>query len=463
MADARTRHRRTDVDPPLLPVWPLALMFGLVPLWWVAGAFYLGWPVLGALLLTILVTRGRNPLPPGTLLWLLFLALVLLSATQLASPGSLLTFGLRFGFYATALVVGVYAYAAARERADPSAVLAPLAAFWLGLVALGWLGVVAPRLGLTTPTEALLPAGIAGHPFIQDMVHLGTAEFSARSLNPIYRPAAPFAYTNNYGSAFAITLPCVVALTLLRRRGALRPVLLVSLPLSLPPAFLTLNRAMFLSLGAGLAVLSGRAIRRGNLRVAASTIGVVVLGGFVALFIPVADLISQRVDASGTNTDRLSLYLEVLRRIQSSPWLGYGAPVDADTVSAQAPVGSQGQLWMVLFSHGVPALLCFLGWFAAAAWRLARLRSAAGQWLAVVPVVCLVQIPFYGMANQNLSVVFFAVCFAAVVAERERTARPEWIAGREWVAAPAGTGEVPGPWPARIPATPGAPLPRGVR
>lgn len=409
--------------PPLLPIWPLAAMFGLVPLWWLAGAFYLGWPLLGVVLFALLITRGRVPLPPYAGVWLLFLALVTASATQLPAPSALLTFGLRLGYYVTALIVGVYVYACARERADPVPVLTPICAFWLGLVALGWLSVLLPRLSLTTPVEMLLPAGIAENPFIQDMVHLGTAEFSARSLNPIYRPAAPFSYTNTYGSAWAMTLPCVIAYTMLRRRGLLRWALLASLPISLAPAFLTLNRAMFLSLGVGLAVLGVRASLRGNVKVALSIVGVVMLGGIATLFIPITELINRRVESSDTNTDRLSLYLEVLRRVGDSPWLGYGAPLNVDTVSADAPIGTQGQFWMVLFSHGVPALLCFLAWFVTAALACARATSAPGQWLAVVPVICLVQIPFYGMANQNLSVAFFIVAFAVTLTERERRRR----------------------------------------
>ncbi|MGC5053122.1 O-antigen ligase family protein [Micromonospora sp. DT48] len=400
-------------------------MFGLVPLWWVAGSFYLGWPLLGALLFTLLATRGRVPLPPAIGIWLLFLAIAVASASRLTSLTSVPTFVLRLAFYLTALVVAIYVYAVTRERPDQAVVLVPLCAFWFSLVALGWLGVLIPRFELTTPLEILLPPGVSGVPFINDMVHLSTAEYSARSLNPIYRPAAPYAYTNNYGSAYAMTLPCVVAFTMLRRRGLLRWLLLASLPLSLVPAFFTLNRAMFLSLGVGLAVLGVRAALRGNVRVAASIAGVVVLGGVASLFIPVAEMIGNRVESSDTNTDRLSLYSEVLRRVGDSPWLGYGAPMDVDTVSADAPIGTQGQLWMVLFSHGVPALLCFLAWFVAAALICARARSAAGQWLSIVPVICLVQVPFYGMANQNLAVAFFAVAFAIALDERERGSPPD--------------------------------------
>lgn len=430
------------VGPALLPVWPLALMFGLVPLWWLAGVFYLGWPLLGALLVALLITRGRIPLPPGATIWLVFLAIVVVSATRLASASSLLTFGLRLSFYLTALVVGCYVYTAARERRDMVVVLVPLTAFWFALVALGWLGVLLPRLAMTTPMELLLPGGIAANPFIHDMVHLATAEYSVRSANPIYRPAAPFAYTNNYGSAYAMTLPCMVAFTMLRRHGLLRVVLLVSLPLSLPPAFFTLNRGMFISLGVGLAVLGVRASLRGNIRVAASIVGVVVLGALATLFIPITDLISRRVESSDTNSDRLSLYLEVLRRVQESPFLGYGAPVNVDTVSANAPIGTQGQLWMVLFSHGVFALACFVAWFVVAFVVCGRAVSPAGQWLSVVPVVCLVQIPFYGMANQNLAVAFFAVAFSSALVERERglanAAARSW---RRWKRRAPGSGD----------------------
>ncbi|MGC5032103.1 O-antigen ligase family protein [Micromonospora sp. DT229] len=407
---------------PRLPVWPLVVMFGLVPVWWAAGAFYLGWSLLGAVLLALLLVRGRVPLPPATGVWLLFLALVVVSATQLTSVGSLLAFGLRLGFYVTALVVGVYVYAVARQGIDLAALLVPICLFWFGLVLLGWLGVLMPRFSLSTPMEMLLPGGVSGNPYIQDLVRVRASEFSPRSLNPIFRPSAPFPYTNNYGSAYAMTLPCVVAFVMLRRHGLLRWALIVSLPLSLAPAFLTLNRTMFVSLGAGLLVLGLRAARRGNIRVGASVVGVLLIGGLAALFIPVTELIDNRVESSDTNSDRFALYGEVLRRVAESPWLGYGSPATVDTISAPVPVGTQGQLWMVLFCHGVPALLFFLGWFVLAAVLCARARSAAGQWLAVVPVVCLVQVPFYGMASPNLAVAFFAIALSMALVERE--ARP---------------------------------------
>ncbi|MFV2020403.1 O-antigen ligase family protein [Micromonospora sp. LOL_023] len=395
-------------------------MFGLVPLWWITGLFYFGWPIFGALLLLIMTVRGRIPLPVGSGIWLGFLALVVVSGTQLTAFTALLTFGLRLVFYLTALIVCCYVYTLARERTALTVLLGPLCAFFVGLVILGWLGVLIPRFELTTPFEVLLPGELSGNPFIRDMVHAEATEYSVRSLNPIFRPAAPFAYTNTFGSTYALTLPAVVACLLLGVRGPARTVLLVALPLSLPPAFLTLNRGMFLSLGIGLAILGARAAIRGNLRVLASMFGVLAVGGLAALVIPIGELIDQRVSASDTNTDRLSLYLEVLRWVQRSPLLGYGTPVQVDTVSANAPIGTQGQLWTVLFSHGIPALVCFIGWFllvGAACWPA---RSAAAQWLSVVPLIGLVQLPFYGLVNQNLTAAFYVAAVALALVERER-------------------------------------------
>ncbi|MFC7547014.1 O-antigen ligase family protein [Plantactinospora sp. GCM10030261] len=410
-------------------------MFGLVPLWWALGAFYLVWPLFGALLLAYLIRRGRVVLPSGTPWWLVFLALAVLSASQLGRSSAGLSLALRLAFHITALVVAVYVYTAARELTPWRRILRPLCLFWLALVLLGWVGVVLPQLSLTTPTESLLPAGITQAPFINDMVHLHASEYSPRALNPTYRPSAPYPYTNNWGSTYALLVPCVLGYLLSVRTGPLRLVLMVSLPLSLPPAFLTLNRGMFLSLGAGLLVLAGRAIRRGQVRVVGTVLAVAVLGWLATLLIPVGELIEQRTSTSDTTVDRASLYREVLRSIVDSPLLGYGAPVTVDTTSANAPVGTQGQFWLVMFSHGIPALCCFVAWFVVVAARLARARSAAGQWLAVVPVIGLVQLPFYGLNFHNLSAAFFAVGLALAAVDGPVRREAHLPAGGRWASA----------------------------
>jgi hypothetical protein len=406
----------TDWPAPVpdgLPRWPLTVMFGAIPVLWLAGGFYLLWPVLGLLLSVLLLTRReRVALPTGAGFWLVFCVLVALSATRLTTEGDVLVAALRLAFYLTALVVALYVYTALREGQSWERVFRPLCLFWLSLIVLGWLGVLLPRLSVTSPLEAVLPGGLAANPFINDLVHLRASEYSATATQPIYRPSAPFAYTNTWGSAWALLLPCVVAYLLSVRRGRLRPILMVSLVVSLPPAFLTLNRGMFVSLAAGLVVLALRGVARRQAKVVVTVVLAVGLVGVTSLVIPVDRLIAERTSSSDTTVDRLDLYRQSVLLAERAPLLGYGGPVTVDTTTADAPVGTQGQLWQVLVSHGVPALLVFLGWFLVVGRRLGRATSPAGQWLATVPVVGAVQLPFYGITFQNLSVLFFAAALA---------------------------------------------------
>jgi O-antigen ligase len=193
------------------------------------------------------------------------------------------------------------------------------------------------------------------------------------------------------------------------RSGTLRTVLIISLPLALPPAFFTLNRGMFLSLGVGLLVLSVKALMRGRVIMIATVASLGVVFWVASLLIPVSALIATRLDSSDSTADRLGLYIEALKLAQQSPLLGFGVPTSVDTVTADAPVGTQGQLWLVLVSHGLPALIAFAGWLIVVIRGSMRARTAGGEWLAMVPLIALVQMPFYGLTYQNLAVVFFAV------------------------------------------------------
>ncbi|GIE98564.1 O-antigen ligase family protein [Paractinoplanes rishiriensis] len=404
---------RPALGPAALPWWPLALAFGGTPLLWLTGGFYLGWPLLGLVLAVLLLARdGRTQLPAGTGLWLVFCALVTLSFSRLGGGGEALVAVLRLAFYLTAFLIGLYVYTALREGQSWERVFRPLCLFWLGIVALGWFGVVAPRLSAVSPLEVVLPGGLTSSSFINDLVHLRTAEFNDRSLTPVYRPAAPFAYTNTWGSTWALLVPCVAAYLFSVRAGRLRPVLLASLVLSLPPAFLTLNRGMFVSLGAGLAVLALRGVVRRQFKVLAALVAGAALVGLTTVVIPVGRLIADRTSSSDTTVDRLGLYQQALLLAREAPLLGYGGPVDLDTTTAAAPVGTQGQFWQVLVSHGIPALVVFLGWFLVVARRSGRAVSPAGQWLATVPVIAAVQVPFYGLTFHNLSVLWYAAGLA---------------------------------------------------
>ncbi|SCL19803.1 O-antigen ligase like membrane protein [Micromonospora pallida] len=396
---------------PGLPIWPLYLMFGLVLVWWLLGGLYLLWAPLALVLGVVLMVRGQVRLPPGWALWAVLVALMALSFLRLDGNG-LVGFVLRFGFVVAAFLVYLYVYNAARSGVSWQSLFHPLCLFWLTVVALGWLAVIAPKLSLTTPVEMVLPGSISGERMVQALTHLKATEHNPLSRNPYYRTAAPYPYTNNWGTGFAVMVPCVLAYVTSFRTGWMRRALLVSLPLALVPAFLTLNRGMFVGVGIGLCYVGVRALVRGDVRIIASIGAVGVLAVLVTFLVPVGDLISNRVENTDSTTDRLDIYRRTLAAVADSPLLGYGAPQFVDTIKVAEPLGTQGQIWLIMYSHGVPALLAMLLFFVLVARRLARAVSPGGVWLSAVPVVALGVTPFYGYTDINLSVMFFAIGLA---------------------------------------------------
>jgi hypothetical protein len=392
-----------------LPLWPLFLMFALMPLWWALGVWYFVWPVFGVVLFVLLATRGHVRLPTGTALWLVFLGIVAVSAVRLDRPSALIVFTLRYGHLLTAFLVGLYVYNAARDGRPWARIAVPVCLFWFGMVALGWFGVLAPTFSSPSPFQMVLPQGLASERFITDIARLDATEFNPMSSSPIYRPAAPYPYTNNWGTACCFLVPFVLAYLSAVKRGALRVALLVSLPLALVPAFLTLNRGMFIGLGAGVLYLLGRELLRGRVRLLLPVGVILLLGWVVTLFIPVTDMITDRTSTTDTNTDRFDLYVHTWAAVLHSPLLGFGQPNSVDTTTAAEPLGTQGLIWQVLYSHGIPATLCIYLLFAVIARRLSAAVTPAGLWLSALPVIAVVVTPFYSYIDPNMSVLFAGI------------------------------------------------------
>jgi O-antigen ligase len=412
----------------LLPAaWPLAVYFVGYPLLWALGIANFAAPLLALPMAAWLVRQRAVRMPRGFGLWLLFLAWMLASALMLdARFGAYLAFAFRAASYASVTVFFLYVYNL--PRGVTSARLADgLAALWVLVVALGLAALALPPNGFPSFIELVAPRGLLNNQFVFDLVHPRFAQVQVFLGYPVPRPAAPFVYTNNWGSSYALLLPLFLTRWLQGpspvRRGLAKPLLAVSAI----PVIVSLNRGLWLSIAVMALYAAARFARAGRVRALQAIVLMFALIAVLTVFTPLGSLVSDRLETGHSNESRLTLYTEVLARIGESPLLGFGGPQDTELINRNIPpVGTQGQFWMVLFSQGFIGAALFVAWLVLAFVRTVGVRTPAGFWCNIALLVALFQLPFYGMLPTQLHVVFVV----AAIALRERA----WAAdgaGRE--------------------------------
>ena len=392
--------RRVANRPGALPAWPVTMVFVFFPLFWLAGVTAFVAPIAGAACLFLMSVRGRIRLPR---MWLAFVAYaiwMLASASMIDTGGRMLGFAQRWTTLVGAGIVAVYVFNAA-ERLTRRRVLGAMAWFVGWLAVGGYLGMVRPYMRIRTPMLALMPSNIASNDYVKELLSPRFAEVQQPygAAQPFVRPAAPFPYTNGWGHAFVLLLPLMVALWLVAERRTRRAVVLLVLA-CLPPALATLNRGIFVGVAVLVAVAAlrlRRHIRLGHVLLASVPVGLLGAG---VLASGALDRLGQRTSTSSTTADRASLYREAFDRTLASPLLGYGAPRPSGVLDIS--VGTQGQFWNVMFSHGFVGLALFL----TLVWGLAlvtrRTRDLASAFVHGTLVVVSVTILFYGLEGMNV-------------------------------------------------------------
>ncbi|MGO4105383.1 O-antigen ligase family protein [Leifsonia sp. YAF41] len=382
-------------------------MFVLFPLWWLLGPGEAVWIGLAAVMVFYLARHGHVEVPRGFGIWLLFLVWMACSVVGIDTGGRLLGFLYRALLYLTVTVVFVYVYNA-RSRLTVRYVAGVLTVFWLIVVAGGYLGVLVPLFTVHTPFGLLFSPTISSNELVQEMVVRRVSQYNPTGwlkLDP--RPSAPFLYTNGWGNAYSMLTPIVVGYLVLVRRERRFWWLLLAIPVSFVPAFLTLNRGMFIGLGLAVVYVSVRAIARGSLKAILMVAGLVMLVAVAFAVLPIEQRLTDRVEMSSSTQDRASLYAETFTRTLDSPLFGYGAP--RPSASPYIPAaGTQGQVWMVMFSHGFPAVILFMGWLVWAFCASFRARDPVRVACNTVLLVVIVESAYYGIMATGLSLAMIA-------------------------------------------------------
>ncbi len=252
-----------------------------------------------------------------------------------------------------------------------------------------------------------------GNEFVHDLVHPALSQVQDILGYAEPRPKAPFTYATNWGAAFGVLTPFVVLAWKQARKRGWKMLIAAVFVVGIVPVVSSLDRGLWLSLGTGMMYAAVRLAIAGNSR--ALRINLLLIFTVIAIVFlsPLKTLVSDRLAHPHSNGRRLSLYQESTDRVMDSPILGFGTPVPSIVNPNAPPVGTQGQLWEVLVSHGIPGAILFVWWFVFQFWRLRRTSPEVVLWSHTVILIALIQMPFYDSIGIPLAVIMIAIAIAS--------------------------------------------------
>jgi hypothetical protein len=389
-----------------LPAWPVASILALYPLWWALGLGVLIFACMAVPMLFLLLRRraaGRPlRLPPGFLWWALFLSTVVVSLGALGvdPPGTIAEHAIgrlpgaayKLIMYVALTVLLLYAGNLTEAELPKRRLVKYLGWLFVVTVAGGLLGMVAGHFQFTSPVEMLLPGSVRGKGFVQSLVHPYAAQIMDLVGEEKPRPAAPWGYTNTWGNNFCLLAAWLVVAAGQSQRRSAKFWAIGCLLVSIVPAVVSLNRGLWIGLGLLIVYIAARYVLAGKMWIIGLLAVAAALLGMALMVTPLGGVVDARLDNGKSNGVRSFLVDRAMDGISGSPIVGYGGTRNTaggrqsiavgETSSCERcgnfTVGGNGQLWQLLYSHGVVGTVGYLGFFTYALWRFRRDRSAIG-------------------------------------------------------------------------------------
>ncbi|USQ80454.1 hypothetical protein NF556_01965 [Ornithinimicrobium faecis] len=408
------------------------MIFAGLPLWWVLGVMQVMFFAMTVPMLIHLVRRRDLVVPKGLGLWLLLLIWIAggVLVLQADAPGAVtgssafryLTFSYRLGWYLAGTVVLLYVINS-RKFLTTERIARALSWMFIALLGGGVLGVTMPTLEFPSLLETLLPQSISSNGFVNSLIHPQVAQIHTFLGYEEPRPSAPFAYTNEWGLAIALSLPFFIV-SWWRQKGPWRWMVPVLLTIAVVPIVSSTNRGLWLA----LIVMATFAIfviaLRGNITVVAVMTGGLAVAAALITISPLATVVVDRLNTPHSNEGRTNLgSLAVGSTAQGSPLLGFGTTRDVegnftsiaggatDQCPACAPpaLGTQGQLWLLIFGAGFVGAALFICFLVGQLLRNYRNSSAFSLAAACSVIAALVTLPVYTTVGPSLYVLLIAV------------------------------------------------------
>ncbi|SES28061.1 hypothetical protein CCYS_10455 [Corynebacterium cystitidis DSM 20524] len=380
----------------VLPAWPVTLPFAAYVVWWLVGVGDFIWIIAAALMVLTWAGRKNMRFPVVMWLWLVYLIWVVASLAMNDTTGRALGAIYRFLLYASAGLFALHIFNA-RTTVTVRRMGNAMVWFLVGMTAAGYLALAFPTLTIRTPMSYLIPNSLQQNELIADMVIRHTTHWNPDAwIEQAVRPVAPFLYANTWGNVYSLLLPLVLIHLWVMWHTRQRWWIIAVILLSVLPALSTLNRGMFIGLAVVGVWVAVQALRRGAFLITGmwAAVGALALGGWVAS--PFGFNLIARVTQTESTQDRRVLYRDTIAGTMESPLFGFGSPRPA-AESWLPSVGTQGQLWTVMYSHGFIGLGLFLGFLVCVLALMWKRQDPVGAVLGGIVAATLVETIFYGM------------------------------------------------------------------
>jgi polysaccharide biosynthesis protein PslJ len=392
------------------------VLFLSYPIFWFLGLPWLWGIALTTPMTVSLLTHFRSVrVPRGLWVWVLFLSWQVLSGLQLVAvgPDRVMAFMFRFFEYYTGTILLLWFFNSDAKRLPWVQLVKAGAWLWAITIVLGTAGLLFPGYTLQTLGSKILPANLMNITLVSDYALPKLSQVQNIIGSRIARPAAPFSFSNGWASNVAIFTPFAMMAFSYTRRNGVRLLLGGLMIFGLLPFISSVSRGAWVGLIFGLVYAAIRiSIRRGaGLKVVKVAMGLVAVALIIFLS-PLRGIIEARLAHPHSNQGRLEQSQEAARRATQSPLLGYGAPLPSEDEDIGHNIGTHGQIWLVVFSHGFPGLALYLGFFGFVAWHFRRCRTQAELWAHTLVLMAIVMMPVYGFMSLNFDITMAALGIA---------------------------------------------------
>jgi hypothetical protein len=413
--------------------WPLFCSTALFGVWWLLGLGSFVFVVFAIPMTVHLMRLGRVRVPPWFGLWLLYLIWSVAGIVVIAidAPNTLHSsfshafpgFMLRTLQYLAATVVLLYVGNLTEAEVPRLRITRWLGVLYLTALLGGFVALVKPTLQFTSPMERVLPHALASNPNVASLFHPAVAQVMSVIGTADARPKAPFEYTNSWGNNLSVLMLwfLVAWFTCGLPKRRFWSVLIVAA--SIVPVIYSLNRGLWLGLIFATVYIAFRLARRGrsNMLVGLAVGAAVLIAAFVVT--PLGGVVQARLNEGHSNQVRQSLTVSSIQGALTSPVIGYGTTREgigsAQSVAVgqtsdcprcgNRTIGSNGQLWNVLFSQGYVGAALFVGFLVMTAWAFRRDATPIGLAGQSTVLLALFYMLVYVGISSSLSILMLSI------------------------------------------------------